>query len=60
MAVYNDFDDFDYVDPESGAIVHISPNVSIVESTYKMTFTRDYTKLLENIKLYGQYKKEFE
>lgn len=60
MAVYNDFDDFDYVDPETGAIVHISPNVSIVESTYKMTFTRDYTKLLENIKLYGQYKKEFE
>ena len=55
-----DFSDIDYVDPETGAIVHITPNVSIVESTYKMTFTRDYTKLLENIKLYGQYKKEFE
>ncbi len=60
MAVYNDNDDFDYVDPETGAIVHIGKNVSIVESTYKLTFTRDYTKLLENIKLYGQYKKERE
>ena len=60
MAVYNDFDNFDYTDPETGGIVHIGSNVSIVESTYKMTFTKDYTKLLENIKLYGQYKKEFE
>ena len=60
MAVYNDNDDFDYVDPETGAIVHIGKNVSIVESTYKLSFTRDYTKLLENIKLYGQYKKEWE
>lgn len=60
MAVYNDNDDFDYVDQETGGIVHIGKNVSIVDSTYRLTFTRDYTELLKNIKLYGQYKKERE
>ena len=60
MAVYNDNDDFDYVDPETGAIVHISKNVAIIPTTYKMTYARDYELLLGEIKLYGEYKSERE
>ena len=60
MAVYNDNDDIDYVDPETGAIVHISKNVAIIPTTYKMTYARDYELLLGEIKLYGEYKSERE
>lgn len=60
IAVYNDEDDFELVDDETGRSIHIGKNVSIVESTYTMMLGRDYGELLENIKLYGQYKKEHE
>lgn len=60
MAVYNDNDDFDYTDPESGRTVHVSKNVSIIPTTYKMTYSRDYEQLLGEIKLYGEYKSERE
>lgn len=60
MAVYNDKDDFDLTDPETGRTVHISKNVSIIPSTYKMTYARDYELLLGEIKLYGEYKSERE
>lgn len=60
MAVYNDKDDFDYTDPETGKTVHISKNVSIVPSTYTMTYSRDYKALLNEIQLYGEYKSERE
>ena len=60
MAVYNDTDDFDYIDPESGRTVHVSKNVSIIPTTYKMTYSRDYEQLLGEIKLYGEYKSERE
>ena len=60
MAVYNDEDDFEYQDPDTGRTVHISKNVAIVPSTYVMTYAKDYKELLENIQLYGQYKKERE
>ena len=60
MAVYNDNDDIDYVDSETGAIVHISKNVAIIPTTYKMTYARDYELLLGEIKLYGEYKSERE
>lgn len=57
MAVYNDNDDFDYTDPVSGNIVHVSKNVAIVPSTYVMTHSRDYKRLLNEIELYGDYQK---
>ena len=60
MAVYNDNDDFDYTDPESGRVVHCTKNVAIIPTTYKMTYARDYELLLNEIKLYGQYKSERE
>lgn len=60
MAVYNDNDDFDYTDPETGKVVHCTKNVAIIPTTYKMTYARDYELLLNEIKLYGQYKSERE
>ena len=60
MAVYNDNDNFDYTDPETGKTIHISPNVSIIPTTYKMAYARDYEQLLGEIQLYGEYKSERE
>lgn len=60
MAVYNDDDDFDYTDPETGRTVRITKNVAIIPTTYKMTYAKDYALLLNEIKLYGQYKSERE
>lgn len=60
MAVYNDDDDFNYTDPETGKTVHISKNVSIIPTTYTMTYSKDYSLLLREIKLYGEYKSERE
>ena len=57
MAVYNDNDNFDYTDPETGNTIHISKNVAIVPSTYVMTHSRDYKRLLNEIELYGDYQK---
>ena len=54
-AVYNDNDDFNYTDPETGRQVHIGKNVSLVPSTYEMTFEKDYKKLLFELDLYGEY-----
>lgn len=60
QAVYNDEDDFDYTDPETGRAVHISKNVSIIPSTYVMTHSRDYALLLNEIQLYSEFRKERE
>ena len=60
QAVYNDDDDFDYTDPETGRAVHISKNVSIIPSTYVMTHSRDYALLLNEIQLYSEFRKERE
>ena len=60
MAVYNDDDDFDYTDPDTGKVVHCTKNVAIIPTTYKMTYAKDYELLLGEIKLYGQYKSERE
>lgn len=59
-AQYNDYDNFDYTDPETGNIVHISKNVAIVSSTYEMTYSKDYAKLLEEIVLYKEWVKAHE
>lgn len=60
VAVYNDHDDFDYMDPDTGQTVHIGKNVALVPSTYTLTYAKDYKLLLDEIKLYGEYKSERE
>lgn len=60
MSIYNDNDDFDYTDPETGRTIRITKNVSIVPTTYRMTYSKDYAELLGEIKLYGEYKRERE
>lgn len=60
MAVYNDKDDFDYTDQATGRTLRISKNVSIIPTTYTMTYAKDYALLLGEIKLYGEYKSERE
>lgn len=55
MSVYNDNDDFDYTDLETGRVVHISPNVAILPTTYKMGYSRDYKDLLTDVLTYGDY-----
>lgn len=60
LSVYNDGDNFDCQDPDSGNILHISKNVAIVPSTYVMTHSKDYRLLLNEIQLYGDYQKERE
>ena len=60
ISVYNDNDDFDYEDPETGKKLHIGKNVSIVPSTYIMSYSKDYSLLLNEIQLYGDYQRERE
>lgn len=60
IAVYKDHDDFDYTDPESGNTIHIGKNVSIVEGTYEMKYSKDYKLLLGEIELYGEYQRKRE
>ena len=60
QAVYNDNDEFDYTDPETGNQLHISKNVAIIPSTYIMTHSRDYALLLKEIQLYSEFRKERE
>ena len=60
QAVYNDADDFSYQDPETGKEVHITKNVSIIPTTYEMTYSRDYALLLSQIQLYTEFRKERE
>lgn len=59
-SIYNDDDDFDYTDPESGRTVHIIKNVAIIPRTYEMSFAKDYRRLLKEIDLYGEYKSKRE
>ena len=58
ISVYNDNDDFYYTDKETGRKVHITKNVAIVPGTYKMTYAKDYRLLLNEIQLYGDYRRE--
>ena len=60
QAVYNDADDIDYTDPESGKHLHITKNVAIIPSTYVMTHSRDYALLLNEIQLYKDFRRERE
>lgn len=55
-AVYNDNDDFDYTDPETGLSVHVGRNVAIVNTTYEMKYEKDYGALLQELILYHDWK----
>ena len=57
MAVYNDDDLFNYTDPETGNVIQVTKNVAIIPTTYEMTYAKDYKRLLQEIDLYGEYKK---
>ena len=60
ISVYNDNDDFDYTDSDTGKTLHIGKNVAIVPSTYIMSYSKDYSLLLNEIQLYGDYQRERE
>lgn len=60
QAVYNDADDIDYTDQETGKHLHITKNVAIIPSTYVMTHSRDYALLLNEILLYKDFRRERE
>lgn len=54
LTVYNDDDNFYYqVDEDRG--VMITPNIAILPNTYQMGFSKDYTALLQDVELYGEY-----
>lgn len=48
-SVYNDHDDFTITDKVTGKSVHVGPNVSIVPTTYTMSFPYEYERLLRDI-----------
>ena len=60
ISVYNDNDNINYTDPETGNTINICKNVAIVPSTYVMTYSKDYRLLLNEIQLYGDYQRERE
>ena len=60
QAVYNDADDLYYQDQETGKQVHITKNVAIIPTTYVMTHSRDYARLLKEIQLYKDFRRERE
>lgn len=57
LSVYNDHADRYYTDQATGKTVHITKNVAIIPTTYRMTYSRDYRLLLNEIQLYGTYQK---
>lgn len=56
MSVFNDHADRWYTDPETGRSVHITKNIAIIPTTYKMKYSDDYRTLLGEIELYTEYK----
>ena len=54
LSVYNDEDNF-YYDCGDGRGVMITPNIAILPNTYEMGFSKDYSKLLQDVELYGEY-----
>jgi hypothetical protein len=61
MAVYNDDDDFTYnPDGAPGHDIHVTKNVAIVESTYELEYDKDYKRLLEDLVLFGDWRKRHE
>lgn len=57
-AIYHDTDNFDYTDPETGKTVRITPNVTIVDSTYEMIIDQDYSDLLDMCALWLKFCEE--
>lgn len=54
LSVYNDDDNF-YYPVDDGRGVMITPNIAILPNTYQMGFSKDYTALLQDVELYGEY-----
>lgn len=52
-AVYNDLDDFDYDTGEG--IIHITRNVTIVNTTYQLGYSEDYLAILNDTDLYTKW-----
>ena len=57
-ALYNDDDDFEW--KTADGIVRITRNVAIIDTTYHMTHAKDYARLLQELELYGRWKKRNE
>lgn len=57
-AVYNDTDCIKYEDAETGKTVLITPNVSIVDTTYTMTLEKSYSELIKDCMLWLRFCKE--
>lgn len=57
-SVYNDHDNFDFVDQETGNAVHITSNVCIVDTQYQISNDKDYIKLCQECISYREWKKE--
>lgn len=57
-AEYNDADDFDLIDLDSGNTIHVTPNVSIIDTTYTMTMEPDYTQLIDECALFLRFCRE--
>ena len=57
-AEYNDTDNFYIVDPQTGNKVHVTPNVSIVDTTYTMTVENDYREMVDNAIYWLRYCEE--
>ena len=60
MSIFNDHADRWYTDPETGRAVHITKNIAIIPTTYKMTYAKDYRLLLGEIDLYTTFKEAHE
>lgn len=55
-SIYNDEID-KYIDVD-GQKLHITKNVAIVPTTYELSYSNDYERLLTRISLYGRWKKD--
>lgn len=59
ISFYDDDTDMIYnPDHQSGHDIHIKSSVSIIESTYKMTFEKDYWSILQDSNLYSKWVNE--
>lgn len=58
MALYNDDDDFLFHvdDGQQIRAVHITKNVTLLDSTYEMGYSQDFENLIRQIEDYGGWK----
>lgn len=56
-SIYNDFSDYDV--ELDGHVLHVGPNICIQDSTYTLTYSADYDKLLSDPALLRKIKHSF-